>query len=294
VLATQATGMLVMAASSVLFSVVGVFVPLAAPANSSIIAAARFVVGIVSIVGFSFIGLGRLTTVNRWWLVLRGVIGGLSVYLYYRGIAKLGLGTGTILNYSYPVFAALLAPLLVKERLTWDVVAAVIVSFGGIWLVVSPSVLQGGNAAGGLPLGLETAFALLGGILAGVAVVAIKKLRETDSPQIIYLAQCFFGLLIVGWPAATSSFSFGAVTWVILLGIGGLATVAQLMMTWAYKHVPATEGSLLGFLVPVISVGLGAAVFGERMRAASLAGSAIVLLCCGYVAFRERIWRLVG
>jgi drug/metabolite transporter (DMT)-like permease len=141
---------------------------------------------------------------------------------------------------------------------------------------------------------VEAAFALGGGILAGVAVVAIKKLRETDSPSIIYLAQCFFGLLIIGWPAATSSFAFAAPIWVILLGIGSLATVAQLMMTWAYKHVRATEGSLLGFLVPVISVGLGALIFGERMRVVSLAGSTLVLLCCAYVAFREKIWRLVG
>jgi len=177
-----------------------------------------------------------------------------------------------------------------------------VVSFGGIWLVVSPSVFGGFSAApggfpaapGGFPLGLEALLALTGGILAGVAVVAIKKLRETDSPSIIYLAQCFFGLLMVGWPAATSPFGFPLIVWVILLGIGVLATVAQLMMTWAYKHVPATEGSLLGFLVPVISLALGALVFGERMRAASLAGSALVLLCCAYVAFRERIWRLVG
>jgi len=65
-------------------------------------------------------------------------------------------------------------------------------------------------------------------------------------------------------------------------------------MTWAYKHVPATEGSLLGFLVPVLNVLLGVIVFGERMRPSTLAGSAIVLLCCGYVAFRERILKLAG
>jgi drug/metabolite transporter (DMT)-like permease len=99
---------------------------------------------------------------------------------------------------------------------------------------------------------------------------------------------------VVGWPTTTSSFSFAGRQWLILLGIGALATAAQLAMTWAYKHVRATEGSLLGFLVPVLNVALGVIVFGETMRLSTVAGSALVLLCCGYVAFRERLLRLVG
>jgi drug/metabolite transporter (DMT)-like permease len=80
----------------------------------------------------------------------------------------------------------------------------------------------------------------------------------------------------------------------VLLSIGVLATVAQLLMTYAYKHVPATEGSLLGFLVPVLNVLLGVMVFGEKMRPLALAGSLIVLAACVYVALRERIVRLVA
>jgi drug/metabolite transporter (DMT)-like permease len=240
----------------------------------------------VVIVGFALAGVTRLKPVNRWWLIVRGLIGATSVYFFFRGITMLGLGKGTVLNYTYPVFAALLAPLMLKEKLSWDVVAAVLVSFLGIALVVNPGRIN--------TIGVEELLALLGGVLSGIAVVAIKKLRETDTPYVIYLAQCIFGLLVVGWPTMTSSFAFGGRIWLILLGVGALATAAQLAMTWAYKHVPATEGSLLGFLVPVLNVLLGVVVFGEKMRVATLAGSALVLICCGYVAFRERILRLVG
>ncbi|MGD0726228.1 MAG: DMT family transporter [Spirochaetia bacterium] len=279
-------GMPVMAASSVLFSAMSLLIPLTRSVNTSLVASARFVTGIVVIVGFALAGVTRLKPVNRWWLIVRGLIGATSVYFFFRGITMLGLGKGTVLNYTYPVFAALLAPLMLKEKLSWDVVAAVLVSFLGIALVVNPGRI---NA-----IGVEELLALLGGVLSGIAVVAIKKLRETDTPYVIYLAQCIFGLLVVGWPTMTSSFAFGGRIWLILLGVGALATAAQLAMTWAYKHVPATEGSLLGFLVPVLNVLLGVVVFGEKMRVATLAGSALVLICCGYVAFRERILRLVG
>jgi drug/metabolite transporter (DMT)-like permease len=283
---SSAMGMPVMAASAVLFSLMSLLIPLTHSVSTSVIASARFVTGIAVILGISLLRRTRLTAVNRWWLVARGVIGATSVYFFFRGIMNLGLGKGTILNYTYPIFAALLAPLILKERLTWDILAAGALSFLGIWLVVSPGRFSS--------IGVEGLLALLGGVLSGVAVVAIKKLRETDSPSIIYLAQCVFGLLVVGWPTASSSFAFPGIEWLILLAIGLVATVAQLTMTWAYKHVPATQGSLLAFMTPVLNVLLGIAVFGEQMRASTLAGSALVLLCCGYIAFRERILRLIG
>jgi len=279
-------GMPIMAASSVLFSAMSLLIPLTRSVNTSLVASARFVTGIVVILGLAVAGFTRIKPINRWWLIVRGLIGATSVYFFYRGITNLGLGKGTVLNYTYPVFAALLAPLMLKEKLSWDIVAAVLVSFVGIALVVNPGRLNG--------MGVEELLALLGGVLSGIAVVAIKKLRETDTPYVIYLAQCVFGLFVVGWPTITSSFGFSGQIWLILLGVGALATAAQLAMTWAYKHVPATEGSLLGFLVPVLNVLLGVIVFGEKMRVSTVAGSALVLICCGYVAFRERILRLVG
>ena len=45
--------------------------------------------------------------------------------------------------------------------------------------------------------------------------------------------------------------------------------------------------------MPVLNVMLGVIVFGEQMRIGTVAGSVIVLICCGYVAFREQIL-LVG
>jgi len=275
-----------MAASAVLFSLMSLLIPFTHEVSTPIIASARFVTGIAMILGVSLLRRTRLTAVNRWWLVARGVIGATSVYFFFRGIMNLGLGKGTILNYTYPIFAAMLAPLILKEKLTWDVLAAGVVSFAGIWLVVSPGRFSS--------IGAEGLLALMGGFLSGVAVVAIKKLRETDSPFTIYLAQCVFGLLVVGWPTAASSFAFPGIEWLILLAIGVVATVAQLTMTWAYKHVPATEGSLLAFLTPVLNVLLGIAVFGEQMRASTLVGSAVVLVCCAYIAFREKILRLIG
>lgn len=291
-------GMLVMTASSVIFSAMSLLVPFASSVSTYVVASTRFVTGGAAILVMGAFGLIRLKPVNLGWLVIRGFFGAISVYIYYYGIVVLGLGMGTILNYTYPVFAAILAPIILKDKLQADVIAAVVISFFGIYLVVNPegitTFLRGGGIGSLFSLSLPGLFSLLGGLTASVAVVAIKKLRETDSSTVIYLAQCAFGVLVIGYPTARSSFTFSASLWIVLLSIGVLATVAQLLMTYAYKHVPATEGSLLGFLVPVLNVLLGVMVFGEKMRPLALAGSLIVLAACVYVALRERIVRLVA
>jgi len=158
-------------------------------------------------------------------------------------------------------------------------------AFLGIYLVVSP---------GGLfAVSRDALLALCGGAAAGVAIVAVKRLRDTDSPYIIYLSQCVCGLAVVGLPALKAPFFFPPSGWLILIGIGLLSTLAQLIMTYAFKLVAATEGSLIGFLVPVFNVALGVLLFGESIRPQTLIGSLLVLLCCVYVAVRERIFRRV-
>ncbi len=145
-------GMLVMAASSVAFSAGSLLVPLTRGVDTSIVASARFVIGALAILGMGALRLVRIKPVNWLWLMGRGLFGAASVYLMYYGIVRLGLGTGTILGYTYPIFAALLAPFMIGERLHGDVLAAVVISFLGIWLVLSPvapwDLVRGIGAAG--------------------------------------------------------------------------------------------------------------------------------------------------
>ena len=290
---SYARGMLVMAASSVVFSAMSLLVPLTKPISTSIVTAVRFSTGILVIGGLGLFRLIEVKPVNWPWLIGRGVFGAASVYLMYFGMVKLGLGMGTILSYTYPVFAALLAPFIIREKLHPDVFVAVAVSFVGIWLVVNPMGKAGASAAGFSMSGYQL-LALLGGVFSAVAIVAIRRLQKTDSPYVIYLAQCVFGIIVIGYPTATSSFAFALPLWMALAGIGILATIAQLMMTSAYRDVPATEGSLLAFLVPVLNSILGVVVFGETMQPLTVVGALLVLGACVYVALREKIFALIA
>jgi len=95
---------------------------------------------------------------------------------------------------------------------------------------------------------------------------------------------CVFGALIAAGPATQKSFDFAATGWLVLLGISALAPVGQLMFTYSYKVVLATEGTVFTFVTPVLNVIFGALLFRETMSLQSWIGAFLVLGPCIYVS----------
>ena len=239
----------------------------------------RFAFGMAVIVIARSAGWIRLRPVKWSLLVVRGVAGGAAILCLFLAIGHVGLAEGSVLSFAFPVFTALAAWLYLGERQTLGICGAIAISFAGMYLVLWPQDWSG--------LLAYKLIALLGALLAGIAVTAIRQLRKTDSSYTIFLSQCVFGLLIGAFPAASKSFDFGAREWMLLLAVGVLATVGQLVMTFAFKYVPATQGSIFSFVTPVLNVLLGAVLFHEAIPLRSWLGSAMVIGACVYVSLAK-------
>ena len=242
----------------------------------------RFLISIIMVLAISFWLRDPLRFVNRPWLISRGLFGGAAASIYFYSITHIGIAKATIFTYTYPIWAGLLAPFLLKDRIKPGIWMAILAAFGGLYLIIVPS--QGLGAISRMDL-----LALFGGLLSGWAILSIKKLHETDTSRAILFSQCFFGLIIVASPAQSGGYSFTPIAWITLLTIGLLATIAQLQMTHAYKFIGATEGSLLCMLTPVINVMLGMLFFHEQLTMRSFIGCMIVLFSCTYAAISQHI-----
>jgi len=278
-------GALWMISSAIFFSLMSVLVRIAAETqgiSSWKTAELRFFISMVLVVALSFWLRDPLRFVNRPWLISRGLFGGAAATIFFYSITQIGIAKATIFTYTYPIWAGLLAPFLLKDRIKIGVWAAVSVAFGGLYLIIVPS--EGLGAISWMDL-----LALSGGLLSGWAILSIKKLHETDTSRAILFSQCFFGLIIVEAPALPQGYSFTPIVWITLLAIGLLATIAQLQMTHAYKFIGATEGSLLCMLTPVINVLMGMVFFHEPVTLRALFGCAIVLSSCSYAAVSQHI-----
>lgn len=240
--------------------------------DSWLLSSVRFVVGLALIV--MLFTPGRVFRFNNLYrnprLIIRGVLGGIGVYLYYLTIVHLGAGRATFISNTYVVMGALLAVVVLKEPFTPALIVGAVVSLGGLAL------LTGGGLA--LPAtGFYDFLALLGALASAIVIVTIRQLHRTEHTATIFGAQCFYGLLFCLVPTAARFEMPALPAWGLLVASAACAGAGQLMMTRAYRDLSVARGSLLQMLVPLGTAGGGALFFGERFQLHELVGAALIL-----------------
>jgi drug/metabolite transporter (DMT)-like permease len=220
----------------------------------------------------------KLEFVNNRGLYIRGLIGGVSTAIFFYSIMKLGLLRAGFIASLYPVFAVVFGCIFLKERLSIVKILALIGALiGVVFLMSEPSKTDGmfGN------IGFDEILALFGTMLAGLTVVSIKKLQNTDSTVAIFFAQCLIGSCIVFVPASTHSGTITSGALIILLVMGALATAGQLLSTNSYKYIDISTGSLIIMIAPVFNAIAGVVFFHEMLTMQMAAGATVILLSLG-------------
>jgi drug/metabolite transporter (DMT)-like permease len=221
------------------------------------------------------------------WL-LRGLLGGLAVLLYFESVRRVGAGLGTLLNYTYPIWANLLS-FVIGERPSRSVWLALALAIFGTVLVVQPS-FTGGIGTGEL-CGLTSA------VLAGGAIVCIKRLRRTDGELTIIASFSLVGLLLtlpllpLLQPGSAVEVSPGAPpsAWAFAFLVGLLSFYGHVYFTRGYKETTIQLGTVLSLLVPTLAVLSGWLVLDERLAPEALTGAGLIASGVLLVATRERL-----
>lgn len=268
-------GPLAMMASAVFFAVMAALIRATQAVNPYMFSLGRFFIGILVCLGLFVLRLDRPRWINWPWLIIRGVVGSLAVVAFYWCIPVIGLAKATVLNYTYVIWAAVLAVPFLGERLRLGQSLAVVTAMAGVALLFEVRSL--GASLGEL-------LALLAGLGSGIAVIAITRCRDTDSSANIFWSQSLFGLLAIAWPVAQHWTPLTAAQIGIVVAVGLLAAAGQLLMTFAYKYTGATQGSLLSLVTPVLSGLMGAGIFHEPLHGRFVLGTAFILGACAYLA----------
>jgi len=142
-----------MLVASLLFALMGACVKLATSHYGvAEIVFYRSLVGCVALAAFvRWRGL-ELTTPVPWAHLRRGVAGTAALWLWFHATTALPLGTAMTLNYASSLYVAgfaVVAAVGAGRRLPWRLAATVLVGFGGVLLVLQPSIHPQQAAAGG-------------------------------------------------------------------------------------------------------------------------------------------------
>jgi drug/metabolite transporter (DMT)-like permease len=245
----------------------------------------RFVIGLGLIATAAMSGKVRLVFVNRKLLFLRGLIGGIAVFITLLCITKLGLGKGVVMISSYPIFGGIISAIFLKERLRPFDIGAILTAMVGIYFIAYDK--QQGFSL--LVFGRYELLAVFGAVLAGFAVTIIRKLHDTDSSLAIYFSQCLVGMWLLIGPALSSEEAVDFKGVFILLGIGGSITIGQLLMTEGFKYVPVKIGSLLMMLETVLCYVAGVVIFSEPLTWSIMLGSVLIIGACSVVLTRRKL-----
>ncbi|MEK9662231.1 MAG: DMT family transporter, partial [Alphaproteobacteria bacterium] len=186
---------------------------------------------------------------------------------WFFGVTLLPLATVFALEFTTPLWAALLAVLVLGERLTRSRLIAVVFGFTGILIIVQPGLRE---------VGIGT-FVLLGAAMCFASTLVMTKLlTRTDSALTVLwymtLIQAPFSLVLVSgsWVMPTTI----EFAWLCLVGVTGLS--AHYCTARALAVADATVVVPIDFLrLPLIAI-VAAMLYDEPIRLAVLLGAVII------------------
>jgi drug/metabolite transporter (DMT)-like permease len=214
-------------------------------------------------------------------VLLRGVLGASAILLYYRGIAGAGAGLATLLHCTYPIWTALFATTLMRERFDLPLGVAIALCMAGIGIVVGP----GANLSDAATVGSLSALAA--SVLAGGAVTTARHLRLVESA---YLVTTYF--MAVG-TVFTAPFLLGGLPGITpalaatLLGVVLTSVAGQYMLHAGLGFAPAIQASLAAATSTVSAAVFEALWLGERLSLQTLAGAALMVVAIALAAGRQ-------
>ncbi len=187
---------------------------------------------------------------------------------WFLGISLLPLATVFTLEFTIPVWAAMLAVIVLRERLHHARIIAIICGFGGVLIIMKPGAEV-----------VDLASLIVVGAAFGYAVsyITTKPLVVTDSPLAILfymnLMQLPFGLVpaIFTWVQPTTN----DVLWIVLVGVTALT--AHYCVTRAFQVADTLTVIPLDYLRMPLAAVIGYFFYQESFELTLFAGAVVII-----------------
>jgi drug/metabolite transporter (DMT)-like permease len=164
--------------------------------------------------------------------IRRGLVGFVALATFFYALARLPLSVAITLNYTSPLFLAVLMPWQLGERPRRVQYMTVVAGFVGVLLLLRPWQVPVDDLRAGL-------VGLFSGVMAAFAYIHVRKLGRLHEPE--WRTVFWFALVCAIGAAALASVDgdwHEVVTLDqtgLLLALGVFATLGQLAMTRAYR-----------------------------------------------------------
>ena len=218
----------------------------------------------------------------------RSLFGVASMATSFYVVQQLTLVQHNILGLLQPVFIALLAPLLLRERMHALVMVALVLAAAGAAMVLSPGLDADVRGVALVPALISIASALL----SALAHMMIRATARSEAPEVVVFHfaahSSLFGLL---WSLGAGELLalFDRVSPQTLAPLAGLAlfgVLGQIAMTRAYAHAPAALVAIVAYVGIPMSLLADLVLWDARAGVISMLG-ALMMVAAGLLLTRS-------
>ena len=235
----------------------------------------RSIVIALAIYTIARIGSVDLVVHDRKNMAFRCFTGLVAMILYFSALGLIPIGQAVTLQYTNPLFVALLSGFFLSERVHPQIWALAMISFLGIILIVSPDLRT---------VEKDALLALGSGFFAGVAYLYVRKLRATEEALSIVFWFAAFSVMVSAIPAIPrlAHIISDPILMLALVGIGLGAGAGQVGLTYAFHRANAAWVSAFSYLTVIVATVYGYLLFDEILDTRDVIGG-LLIICSGII-----------
>ena len=224
-------------------------------------------------------GLASLATKRFGAHVTRSALGLTSMSFYMGSITLLPLAEATTLGFTTPIFATILAAIILREKVGKHRIGAVIAGFVGVLVIVQP----GGThiPATGAAVGLIAAVSV------AITSLQIRDMGRTEGAATTVFWFSALSIIPMGLLLPFFITSHDGYEWALLAGIGTLGGVGQIGLTAALRLAPVSTVIGMDYISLLWSSLFGWLIWNYVPGPATWIGAAIIIVSGLYIAWRE-------
>ncbi|MGH8583268.1 MAG: DMT family transporter [Gammaproteobacteria bacterium] len=212
----------------------------------------------------------RLLATTQWRAhLLRSLAGLAAMYCFFYALAELDLAKAMLLNFSAPLYIAPIAFLWLGEPLSRPLLAAAIVGFLGVALVLRPGVGFFSSAA---------IWGAISGVLAALAMVSLRSMAHSEPTRRTVFYFSLIGAVVSSLPALYRWQTPSLRGLMLMLFAGFCATQGQLLLTHGYNLAPAARIGPYTYATVLFASLLGWWLWREVPDAMTFAGASLIIL----------------
>ncbi|MCL6471543.1 MAG: DMT family transporter [Firmicutes bacterium] len=211
---------------------------------------------------------------NIYLLFCIGALLALNWTSFFYSVRLTSIANAVLITYTAPIYVALLAPVILKEKVERITIVTLLISVIGMVLIASPAAMGFGmrDLAG-------IAWAFVSAISYAVLVILAKPLTARINILSMIFFEETFCALILSPSLFLFKFSVSPPTMLILFVLGAFHTaLAAALYLSGLRTVKAQQAGIFTYLDPVSAVFFAAVILGELPSLTTIAGGLLIIV----------------